>query len=140
MIDEGGNFASLRPFAPLYQLVSNLKKIAPMKFLIVALDYAFALSMLLLFLILTPFGEHWPLYTIRLLFVSAILGMGLAQILFPVNLGRTSSDIGLLFRNALGISCTYIIGTYITMRIIDHPGVDTGRWLALIGVVFFFCS
>lgn len=138
MIDEGGVILRLYgPLLPLYQLVSNLKKIAPMKFLIVALDYAFALSMLLLFLILTPFGEHWPLYTIRLLFVSAILGMGLAQILFPVNLGRTSSDIGLLFRNALGISCTYIIGTYITMRIIDHPGVDTGRWLALIGVVFF---
>ncbi len=109
-----------------------------MKILIVALDYAFALAMLLLFLILTPFGDHWPLYTVRLLFVSGVLGMAVAQMSFPVNLGRTSSDIGQLFKNALGVSCTYIIGTYLTMRIIDHPGVDTGRWLAIIGVVFFF--
>ena len=108
-----------------------------MKFLIVALDYAFALAMLLLFLILTPFGDQWPPYTIRLLFVSGFLGMGLAEMLFPVNLGRTSNDSGLLFRNALGVSATFIVGTYITMRIIDHPGVDAGRWLAIMGVVFF---
>jgi len=108
-----------------------------MKFLLVALDYAFAFAMLLIFLVLTPFGANWPPYTLRLLFVSAFLGMSLSQMLFPVNLGRTSNDSGLLVRNALGVSCTFICGTYITMRIIDHPGVDAGRWLAVIGGVFF---
>lgn len=108
-----------------------------MKFLIVALDYVFALAIILAFLILTPFGDQWPPYSVRLLLVSGFLGMSVAQILFPVNLGRTSNDSGLLFRNALGVSATFIVGTYITMRIIDHPGVNTGRWLVVIGLVFF---
>lgn len=108
-----------------------------MNFLIVALDYVFALAILLLFLVLTPFGDNWPPYSFRLLLVSGFLGMSLAQILFPVNLGRTSNDSGLLFRNALGVSITFIVGTYITMRIIDHPGINTGRWLIIIGLVFF---
>ena len=108
-----------------------------MKFLIVALDYVFAFAVLLVFLLLSSSGDQWPEYTIRLLFVSGFLGMSMAQILFPVNLGRTSNDSGLLFRNAVGVSTTFIIATYLTMRVIDHPWVNMGRWLLPIGAASF---
>ena len=110
-----------------------------MKFLIVALDYFFGLAFLLLFLLFTPLADDWSPFTVRFFFISGFLGMSLAQMWFPVNLGRTANDSGQLFRNALGVSLVFIVGTYITMRILYHPGVDTGRWLSLIGVAFLFC-
>ena len=110
-----------------------------MKFLIAALDYFFGLAFLLLFLLFTPLADDWSPFTVRFFFISGFLGMSLAQMWFPVNLGRTANDSGQLFRNALGVSLVFIVGTYITMRILYHPGVDTGRWLSLIGVAFLFC-
>ncbi len=110
-----------------------------MKLFIIALDYIFAFVILMLFLVFTSFGDQWPPFTIRLFFVSCFLGMTIAQMLFPPKLSRMANDSGLLFRNALGVSVTFITSTYITMRVIDRPGIDTGRWLVIIGAMFFLC-
>ena len=63
-----------------------------MKFLIVALDYFFGLAFLLLFLLFTPLADDWSPFTVRFFFISGFLGMSLAQMCFPVNLGRTAND------------------------------------------------